>query len=434
MLDKIKKSISLDNPLRLFYHFIRAVLASYYYGFPSKNMTIIWVTWTNWKTTTCNIIASWLKSLWKKIFMFTTVNIIIWDNEYVNNSKMTSPDPFQLQKYLKEAKKMWCEIAIIETASHWIKMHRIWWIHYDILALTNITQDHLDLHKTMDDYVNTKLSIFKNLISYNRKSWIKKTWIINTDSNYSELFINETYDVLYRYWFSNNSNIRAKDIKYDINGSSFIIDIPWKKVKINTSLIWDFNVYNILAAIWVFISLGIKVEKISEIIKKIKTISWRMQEIENDNNLKIFIDYAHTPDALEKVLLTIKKIKWKWKIITVFWATWDRDKTKRPIMWDVVSKLSNKVILTQDDDYGEKTQEIIKDILPWIERKQGEDFWVIPNREDAIRTALLMWNKDDIILIAWKWDEHTMVTNSWSISWHDADIVNKILKEINDCK
>jgi len=435
MLDKIKKSIKLDNPIRLLYHYIKAVLASFYYGFPSKDMTIIWVTWTNWKTTTCNIIASWLQKSWKKVFMFTTVNIIIWDKNYVNNTKMTSPDPFSLQKYLKKAKNEWCEIAIIETASHWIKMHRVWGIEYDTLVLTNITQDHLDLHVTMDDYVNTKLSIFKHLISYNRKPGIKKTWIINFDSNYSELFNNETYDILYRYWVKwGNINIKAKNIKYDINGSSFTIDMPWEKLHINTSLIWEFNVYNILAAIWVFISTGIEVKEIWKIISNISTVPWRMDEVINNNDLKIFIDYAHTPDALEKVLDTIKNIKWKWDIITVFWATWDRDKTKRPIMWQIVSKYSNKVILTQDDDYSEDTNEIIKDILPWIERKQWEDFWIIPDREIAIRTAILMWNKDDIILIAWKWDEHTIVTNKWPLPWHDKTLVNKILSDLDKYK
>ena len=170
----LKSMIPLDNPARLFYHKLRAVTANIRYWFPSKNMIIIWVTWTNWKTTTCNIIAKWLRKAWKKVFMFTTVNVILWDKEIVNNTKMTSPDPFLLQKYLKAAKDQGCEIAIIETASHWIKMHRIRWLEYDVCVLTNITQDHLDLHRTMKDYVKTKLRIFKNLISYKRKSWIKK--------------------------------------------------------------------------------------------------------------------------------------------------------------------------------------------------------------------------------------------------------------------
>jgi len=199
-MKNLKKLFALDNPIRLGYHKIRAILANFAYWFPSKDMIIIWVTWTNWKTTTSNIIAKWLRESWKKIFMFTTVNIIIWDKEYVNDTKMTSPDAFLLQRLLKQAKDEGCEIAVIETASHWIKMSRVWGLDYDIAVLTNITQDHLDLHRTMKDYVNTKLSLFKNLISYNRKNWIKKTWVINVGSDYSDLFINETYDSVYLYW------------------------------------------------------------------------------------------------------------------------------------------------------------------------------------------------------------------------------------------
>jgi UDP-N-acetylmuramoyl-L-alanyl-D-glutamate--2,6-diaminopimelate ligase len=118
----------------------------------------------------------------------------------------------------------------------------------------------------------------------------------------------------------------------------------------------------------------------------------------------------------------------------VFWATWDRDKTKRPVMWEIVSRLSDVVILTQDDDYWEKTENIVKDILPWIERKEWENFWIITDRKEAIRTALVSAKENDIVLIAWKWDEHVLVTNNWPIQWHDKSIIEDILKWIDDNK
>ncbi len=434
MLKKIKNLIALDNPFRLLYHKIRAITANIYYGFPSKNMIIVWVTWTNWKTTTSNIIAKWLRISWKKVFMFSTVNIILWDEEYTNETKMTSPDVFELQRLLREAKKAWCEYAVIETASHWIKMNRIWWINYDVVVLTNITQDHLDLHKTMNDYVKTKLEIFKNLITYKRKNWIKKTAIINIESDYSNQFIAETYDNLYTYWKTWNCNLKAIDIKNTVDWTSFTLELPWKNILINSKLRWDYNVDNLLAAIWVLISFWIERNEISKIIESINWIPGRMEEIKNIEWFKIFIDYAHTADALEKVLETLKKIKWKWKIITVFWATGDRDRIKRPIMWEVVSRLSDIVILTQDDDYSEKTEDIISDILPWIDRIEWDNFWIISDRENAIRTALITAEKWDIVIIAWKWDEHVMVTNDWLIEWHDKDVVEKILEWLDNNK
>jgi len=434
MLKKLKHLIALDNPLRLLYHKIRAIIANFYYGFPSKDMVIIWVTGTNWKTTTCNLIAKGFIENWEDVFMFSTVNIIMWKEEFTNNTKMTTPDVFELQRLLKIAKKRWIKKAIIETASHWIKYNRIWWLNYDTVVLTNITQDHLDLHKTMDDYVNTKLQIFKNLITYKRKPWIKKTAIINIDSNYSDLFLDETYDSLYTYWENYKANLQIKNIKEEKDYTYFDLETPWETLNLKTRLRWTFNVYNITAAIWVFIAFSISKDKIIQIVEKIKWVPGRLEEVENKEWYKIFIDYAHTPDALENVLKTLNKIKWDSKLITVFGATWDRDKTKRPIMGKIVSDNSDLVILTQDDDYSEKTTQIIKDVLPWIERKEGENFWIITNREDAIRTALVAWNPWDIILIAWKWDEHVLVTNNWPIKWHDKSKVLEILKDLDDNK
>jgi len=432
-MNDLKKFFALDNPLRLLYHKLRAITANIVYWFPSKSMVIIWVTWTNWKTTTSNIIAKWLITSWKKIFMFTTVNIIIWDNEYVNDTKMTSPDAFLLQRLFKQAKDEWCEIAVIETASHWIKMSRVWWLEYDIAVLTNITQDHLDLHKTMKDYVNTKLRLFKELISYERKPWIKKTAVINVWSEYSELFVNETYDSVYLYWKGNWASLVAKNIRIENWLTKFEIKLPGKTITIQTKLKWEFNVENILAAIWVFLSFSISTEDIQKAILSINWVPWRMELVDNEIWADIIVDYAHTPDALEKVLTTLKEIGYK-KIVTVFGATWDRDKTKRPIMWEFVSKYSDVIILTQDDDYTENSEMIIKDVIPWINRIEWQDFFIIPTRKEAIELGISSIWKWDALLIAWKWDEHVMVTNKWAIEWHDKSIIKQILKDIDDNK
>ncbi len=430
----IKKLISLDSPIRIIYHKIKAVIASYYYGFPSRWMTIIGVTWTNGKTTTTNIIARALVQAGEKVFMFSTINYMMGDETYVNNLKMTTPDPFLLQKLLKEAKEKGCKYAVIETSSHSLFYNRVWGIDYDIAVLTNITQDHLDLHKTMDNYVKTKLSLFRNLIRFDRKHWVKKTAIINFDSAYKDLFLNETYDSLYTYGSDLKVDLRPENIKSEFDGTSFSVRIAGTDMQIKTRLRWDFNVYNILAAIWVLLSVWIRPEQIEKSIANISWVAGRLEEIDNLEWIKIFVDYAHTADALENVLSTVRNIKWAKRIICVFGATWDRDKTKRPIMWKVVSEMSDVVILTQDDDYSEKTEDIINDVRPGIDRKEWEDFWIIPDRENAIRTALVMAETWDIVLVAGKWDEHTMITNSGAITWHDKDVIWKILNEIDENK
>ncbi len=394
-------------------------------------MVVIGVTGTNWKTTTSNIIASWLRSAGKKVFMFSTVNFIINDKEYVNDTKMTSPDPFFLQKLLSDAKAQWCEYAIIETSSHSILMSRNWGINYDIAVLTNITQDHLDLHHTMEKYVQTKLRLFRGLITAHRKWLIKKTAVINYDSDYKDLFIAEAYDSMFTYGKDIKANIKIENYETTLSGTKIEARIPWTTLTLETKLRWLFNVYNAMAAVWVFISLNFKPQEIEKMVQQISGVPWRMEEIENEEWYKVYIDYAHTPDALEQVLTTLRDIQWRQKIITVFWATWDRDKTKRPEMGRIVSEYSDIVIVTQDDDYTEKAESIIKDILPWIERKEGENFWIIADRREAIRTALITGKKGDIILIAWKWDEHVLMTNEWPVEWHDKWIVKEILKQID---
>ena len=432
----VKQKIALDNPLRLFYHYVRAVLANIMYGFPSRKMTIIGVTGTNGKTTTTNIIARGLKASGKKVFMFSTVNYFIGENEYRNNTKMTSPDPFLLQSLLKQAKNEWCEIAVIETSSHAMVMNRVWWIEYDIAVLTNITQDHLDLHKTMDNYVRAKLQLFKTLIMKKRKSWVKKTAIINLESDYKELFLNETYDNLTTYGFDYDAIIRPTNIKNEIDFTSFDVKFPGSNgdLNIKTKMRGKHNIYNILAAMWVFLSLGMKPEEIQKSILDVEGVPGRLEDIKNYEWFKVFIDYAHTPDALEKTLQTVRDIAWVQRIITVFGATGDRDKTKRPIMGKIVSDMSDFVVLTQDDDYTESTGQIIKDVLPGIERKEWENFWIIPDRESAIRTALLEAQKNDAVVIAGKWDEHVMVTNQWIVEYNDKKVVLKVLQEIDDNK
>ncbi|EKE28922.1 MAG: hypothetical protein ACD_2C00264G0007 [uncultured bacterium (gcode 4)] len=428
----LRKIVALDSPVRLFYHYLRWVLALYMYGNPSKNMIVIWITWTKGKTTTTNIIAKWLKDAWEKVFMFSTVNYMIWDDLLENNLKMTSPSPFVIQKLLKKAKNAGCKYAVIETSSHSLFYNRNYWIDYDVVVLTNISQDHLDLHKTMDNYTKTKLKLFENLVRYKRKPNVKKVSIVNLDSDFSSDFLGIVDDNKYTYWLTNAAQIRAQNMVFWKDFTEFEVKMPGNVIKMTTKLKWEFNIYNILAAFCVLVSQKIPLESITNTIATTNWIPWRLEEIPNDKWIKVFVDYAHTEESLRNVLDTIKKMGGEWRIITVFWATWDRDKTKRPKMWKVVNDLSDLIVLTDDDTYTENSLAIINDVARWIKRKEGEDFWIIPDREDAIRTAIIMSQPDDVILLAWKWAETVQVTNKWPIPWSDVNICRRIMQEISD--
>lgn len=432
MITLIKKIIPLDSPIRTWYHYIRGMIAFFLSGNPVKDMIIIGITGTKGKTTTTNIIATWLQQSGHKVAMFSTVNMMIDGKVSENNLKMTSPGPFVLWKFLKEAKKKGCNYAIIETSSHALYYHRVYWLRYDVAVLTNISQDHLDLHHTMENYVQTKLQLFENLYKHGIRKDVRKVWIVNIDSDYASRFISKdiVVDTMYTVWFGPNAQIRWENISHGKNSMEFDVRIPSNTFHLKTKLQWEFNISNILCAVATLMSQKVNIPTIQKIIEDFTAVPWRLEEIPNNRWAKIFVDYAHTENSLQNVLETLGKIEGTKRILTVFWATWDRDKTKRPKMWKIVDILSNIIILTDDDTYTEDSLAIIRDVTNGISRKEGENFWIIPSREDAIRTALIMLQEWDILLVAGKWAETVQVTNSWSIPWNDRKVIERILMEI----
>lgn len=395
--------IALDSPVRVLYHYLRGVTAFYMYGNPARDMIIIGITGSKGKTTVTNLVARGLEHAGKKVFMFSTANYSINGEWSENNMKMTSPSPFVLQRLLKQAKEAGCEYAVIETSSHSIVYNRNYGIDYDVAVLTNISQDHLDLHHTMDNYAATKLQLFKNLVSYRRKPGVKKVTVINIDSDYASMFLSEpTPDTMYSYGMAPNAQVRPQNIRYLKEGTDFEVKMPSNVISIQTKLRGGFNVSNILAAISVLISQKVDIATIAQAIESVEVIPGRLEEIENNRGLTIFVDYAHTEDSLRNVLETIKQMEGIGRIITVFGATGDRDTTKRPKMGRVADSLSDVIILTEDDNYTENSLKIIKEVSMGIKRKEGENFWIVPSRMDAIRTALVMAEKEDVVIIAGK--------------------------------
>lgn len=429
-MDFFRSLIALDSPLRIFYHFVRGVLASKLYGNPARDMVVIGITGTKGKSTVSNLVTRGLIASGKKVFMFSTVNYCINGTFYDNELKMTTPSPFVLQRLLNQAKAEGCEYAVIETSSHSLLYNRVYGIPYDVVAMTNISQDHLDLHHTMDSYVATKLRLFDGLISSERKRGVKKVAVVNIDSEYGSKFLACTSDVLYTYGLRSNAQIYAQDIRYDRRGTGFTVKMPGTTFSIRTPLRGGFNVYNILASVAILISQRVPTNTLSQVFEEIPPIPGRFEEIMTNAGFSIFVDYAHTEDSLRNVLETIREMDGIGKIITVFGATGDRDKTKRPKMGHVVDSLSDVVILTEDDSYTEDTFSIIREVSVGIKRKEGEGFWVVPDREDAIRTALITAMPNDVVLIAGKGSESVIVRNDGKHPWKDADVVHRILDEI----
>ncbi|MDQ1343685.1 MAG: UDP-N-acetylmuramyl-tripeptide synthetase [Patescibacteria group bacterium] len=429
--DTLRKAVALDSPIRVGYHYARAALARAIYGGPGKNMIVIGITGTKGKSTVTNLIAKGLEDAGKRVFAFSTVNYAIAGKWYENNMKMTSPDPFTLNRLLSEAEKAGCEYAVIEVSSHALFYGRVAGIDFDVAVMTNISQDHLDLHKTMDHYVETKLRLFRDLVEFRRKRGIKKVSVVNLDSPYSERFLEPTADTVYTYGNAQNAQIRAIDVEAGKTGTSFTVKMPSNKFAVRTKLRGQFNVANILAATAALISQKIPAESIAATMAAFEVVPGRLEEVPNDRGITVFVDYAHTEESLRSVLETVRSFPDTKRVITVFGATGDRDRNKRPKMGRVVDKLSDVIILTQDDDYTEDPFQIIKEVSMGIKRKEGDGFWVVFSREDAIRTALLTADSGDVVVVAGKGAETVMVTNAGPIPWNDKAIIRKILEEVD---
>lgn len=271
-------------------------------------------------------------------------------------------------------------------------------------VVTNISQDHLDLHGTMEHYIRTKLRLFSGLAYAKRKPGIRKISVVNLDMSEAARFTEEVADAIMTYGVrADNAQIKAKDLECRASGSDFVLRMPSLSLPIHTQLRGEYNIENILAAVTVLVSQSIEPEVIKQTVESFLPLDGRMESVPNNRGLEIYIDYAHTEASLEHVLKNLHLFKDpEAQIITVFGATGDRDRTKRPKMGKVVDKYSDCIVLTEDDNYTEDPLQILSEVAQGIDRKEGEDFWMIFHREDAIRTALSRAQSGDIILLAGK--------------------------------
>lgn len=415
--------------LKNFYHLFQAIGANIWYGFPARKIRVIGVTGTNGKTTTSQMIVKILEKTNKKVALISTINFKLGEKEWVNRTKFTTFSAFAVQKFIAEAVREKCGDLVLETSSHSIDQYRIWGIKYDTAVITNITREHLDYHKTMEKYYATKLKLFKNI----------NTAVVNLDMNQPGKFFECGVKNIYGYTTTKQiledenkkiNIIKAQNIKLEVGGSSFFVEA----INFKLNLLGKFNVENALAAICVGLSRGIDLKIISEALSEIIKVPGRMDEVENKLGIKIIIDYALTPDSMEKLGKLITNFKTgKNKIIWVFGSCGDRDQGKRPIMGKIVAKYADAVIVTNEDPYSEDPQKIINAIFFGVieskKLKEEKNCWRIFDRYEALKKALALAQKNDIILVTGKGAEETMMLGEKQIPWNDRQVIEEILDQ-----
>lgn len=384
------------------YHLPRAILANIIYGFPARGLKVIGVTGTDGKTTTVNMIYQVLKTAGKKVSMVSTINAVIGGKAYDTGFHVTSPDPMMVQKFAKIAKEKGDEYLVLEVTSHALDQYRFWGIKFDVGVVTNITEEHLDYHKTMENYLNTKLKLVKNV----------KYAIVN--SNLKTKYLNK------------------KMITFGLNQGDFNQD----QVKLKLKVPGDYNIENGLAALSVAFILGIEKKIAQKALEDFKGITGRMEEVKNNKGIKIFIDFAHTPNALEQALRSLSsqissgKLT-KGKLIAVFGSAGKRDVEKRSLMGQTAGKLADLVVVTAEDPRGE-LKTINEQIVRGAEsagKVMNKDLFIVEDRSQAIAFAISkVAQKGDTVGIFGKGHEASMnLDGKKEIPWSDKEAVEKVL-------
>lgn len=411
------------------WHQMNAMIASSIYGDPTKDMIVVGITGTDGKTTTVNLVHHSLTQLWQKVVVISTTGVKIGTQDYPNTTKMSSPSPYVLNKILSDAKKAGCTHAVIETTSHGLHQHRFHGIRYTTGVLTNITAEHLDYHKTIEEYAKTKRILFETVVSQDGKN---KIWVLNKDDEYGRKWSTEImFDKVFDYAIAMNATFKWENIVEYMNKTEFDCKYLGKAYPITTQLVGKFNVYNILACIACCAGLGYDVNDIINTIPSFQSLTGRQHMIVHDERTYI-IDFAHTPNALEQMLWFIRRVNPDQRLITVFGAPGRRDKFKRPQMWYIIEQLSSVVILTEDDSMDEPTANIIMDVAKGIAKQEWDDYYIIPERDMAIKFAHHISQPWDIIVLAGKGHETYLYTNFGKRRFSDADFLAAVLSDTHE--
>ena len=390
------------------------IVATRFFGDPSRKLKLVGVTGTNGKTTIATLLYNMFRKFGHKCGLLSTVCNYIEDEAIPADH--TTPDPIELNRLLAQMVDAGCDYAFMECSSHAIAQKRIGGLKFAGGLFTNLTRDHLDYHKTVENYRNAKKAFFDDL---GKDAFA----ITNADDKNGLFMVQNTKAQVKTYSIRSMADFKAKIIECHFEG--MYLDINGKEVGVQ--FIGKFNVSNLLAVYGAAIMLGKKPEDILVILSTLKSVSGRLEPIRSPEGYTAIVDYAHTPDALENVLNTINEVlNGKGKVITVCGAGGNRDKGKRPIMAQTAAKLSDKVIITSDNPRFEEPQDIINDMLAGLDNKQMKKVVSIVDRKEAIRTASMMAEKGDVILIAGKGHEDYQEIKGVKHHFDDREVVREI--------
>ncbi len=396
-----------------------AEAAAKFYGYPGKSVKVCGVTGTNGKTTTCYLLKYILESRDKKVGLITS-NIYDTGKEQFK-AERTTPESLDLQRLLYLMKKNYCVNAIIEVSSHSLMLHRVDAINFCVAIFTNITRDHLDFHKSMEEYLNAKAKLLSKLdgaLSYA---------VINIDQPEFKQFFGDFNSSYISYSLSDPSaDIYCSSYEIGPDKTTFDLVTPMGTRTIVLKLPGKFNLRNAIAAASGGFACGIDIDNIVKGLEKAKPVEGRFNYVQCNQPFSVYVDFAHTPDAIKRLCEAAREVS-KGRLLILFGCGGDRDKGKRPLMGQVATETANFTVVTSDNPRSEDMNEIIEDIKPGL---SGDNYQIIPDRADAIKTILKMAQPGDVVLLAGKGSENYQEIKGERIPFSDVEEATRILGEL----
>lgn len=422
-----EEEVMLEIPLILVPDSRRAlaVLSAAMYRYPARELKVIGVTGTNGKTTTTHLIQQLLQFKDRRVGLMGTNGMKVAGHTV--NSLFTTPEANELQRNLRMMRDHQCEYAVMEASSIALDRGRTWGCQFHTAVFTNLTQDHLDVHQSMEKYLEAKGLLFSQLGNQYHPHWMNNACaILNQDDEASRYLRRVTAAQVITYGIENPADIRASDIRLTAEGSEFQLHSFKGSVPIRTQLVGKYNVSNLLAAITVVLLEGFSLIEIQQAAQELQGIRGRMERVEHSKPYTVLVDYAHTPDSLEKALATIREFT-KGKMICVVGCGGDRDRLKRPIMARISAEHSDISVLTSDNPRSEDPEAILAEMVAGLSSEELERCRVLPSRREAIEQAIQLADPGDVILIAGKGHETYQEIQGVRYPFDDVEVVKEII-------
>ncbi len=426
------------KPVMLTYHKMLAKLSDFFYGHPSGDMKVIGITGTDGKTTTVYFTDSILEQAGYKVAAVNSIGFKIGKVVWPNQTDTTMPGRFKLQKFLSQAKKEKSDYAVLEVTSQGIVQFRHLGVDFDVACITNLTLEHLDTHKTMENYKKAKGELFTALGKSEKKD-TEKIIIVNGDDRFHDYFLQHKAGkkIIYSlhpivYTGGEIQTVIGAKINLQESKSSFVLVTEKGEIEINLKIPGKFNIYNALAAASIALSQNIDLSKIKAGLEKVDYIPGRMEEISEGQEFKVIVDFAHTPAGMENLFNTAKRII-QGKLIAVFGATGGRDPGKRPKIGEVAGRLVDFSVLTAEDPRTEDPVDIAHQIEKGLQKagcKKGINYCIIPNRREAIKFAFAKAQKDDVVVLASMGCYQYMYVGEGKIPWDDRKVAKEELRRL----